>query len=148
MSQGVSRRSALRGGMIVVLGGAAGYSLARNSSAAKEERGMTAANAYGPASSTGGAALASVASIPLGGGRILGQPPIVLVRPPGGTVRAFSAICTHQGCTVSTVTDGTINCPCHGSQFAIADGSVVNGPAQKPLPAKKITVAGGTITAA
>ena len=70
-------------------------------------------------------------------------PQLVITQPKAGTFKAFSAICTHQGCTVSTVENGTINCPCHGSQFAIADGSVVNGPAPKPLPAKNIKVSGG-----
>ncbi|MFI7068358.1 transglycosylase domain-containing protein [Kribbella sp. NPDC050124] len=35
---------------------------------------------------------------------------------------------------------GTINCNCHGSRFNISDGSVVNGPATQPLPAKPIAV--------
>ena len=42
-------------------------------------------------------------------------------------------MCTHRGCLVATVADGTINCTCHGSKFSIDDGSVVNGPATSPL---------------
>jgi Rieske Fe-S protein len=48
-------------------------------------------------------------------------------------VRGFSAICTHQGCTVASVSGGTINCACHGSKFDAKTGEVVNGPAQLPL---------------
>ncbi|HSZ31192.1 MAG TPA: Rieske (2Fe-2S) protein, partial [Pseudonocardiaceae bacterium] len=66
-------------------------------------------------------------------------------QPTPGTFEAFSAICTHQGCTVNKVTSGTIDCPCHGSKFAIADGSVVHGPASRPLPKRQVTVAGDAI---
>ncbi|MBV9920970.1 MAG: Rieske (2Fe-2S) protein [Pseudonocardia sp.] len=97
---------------------------------------------------TAGAKLTATRDVPVGGGIILTDAALVITQPKAGTFKAFSAICTHQGCTVNAVEDGTINCPCHGSQFAIADGSVVNGPAQKPLPAEKIKVSGGNITAA
>jgi Rieske Fe-S protein len=104
----------------------------------------------GPAAGSGsaGAKLAATADVPVGGGVVLADAQLVITQPKAGTFKAFSAICTHQGCTVSTVENGTINCPCHGSEFAIADGSVVAGPAPKPLPAKSIKVSGGSITAA
>ena len=51
-----------------------------------------------------------------------------MTQPTAGTFKAFSAICTHQGCMVGEVADGTIICPCHGSQFTIADGSVAQRP--------------------
>ena len=66
----------------------------------------------------------------------------------GGEFKAFTAICTHQGCTVDEVADGTINCPCHGSKFKISDGSVAGGPASEPLEEKKIKVSDGKITLA
>jgi len=43
------------------------------------------------------------------------------------------------------VADGTIDCPCHGSEFTITDGAVVTGPASAPLPARRIEVADGTV---
>ena len=75
------------------------------------------------------AKLAATADVPVGGGVILTDAQLVITQPKAGTFKAFSAICTHQGCAVSTVENGTINCPCHGSEFAITDGSVVAGPA-------------------
>jgi Rieske Fe-S protein len=46
------------------------------------------------------------------------------------------------------VSEGTINCACHGSQYSIDDGSVVQGPATFPLDAEKISVSGGEISLA
>ena len=102
----------------------------------------------GAGAGAGCAKLAATADVPVGGGVILTDAQLVITQPKAGTFKAFSAICTHQGCTVSSVENGTINCPCHGSEFAIADGSVVAGPAPKPLPAQSIKVSGGSITAA
>ena len=70
---------------------------------------------------------------------------VVVTQPSPGTFKAFSAVCTHAGCTVGSVAGGTINCPCHGSKFNITDGSVANGPAKQPLPAKQVSVEGGTL---
>ena len=100
-----------------------------------------------PPGASGGAArlLARVDEIPVGGGRIFAAERVVLTQPESGRVRAFSTICTHQGCAVDRIADGTINCPCHGSRFAVADGSVVAGPARRPLPELPVTVENNTI---
>jgi cytochrome b6-f complex iron-sulfur subunit len=59
----------------------------------------------------------------------------------GDRVVAFSAICTHEGCTVAwDAEDEVIACPCHGSRFDATDGAVVNGPARSPLPAVQVEV--------
>lgn len=92
-----------------------------------------------------GAALASTADIPVGGGEIFPAEEVVVTQATPGEFRAFSAICTHQSCPVSKVADGTINCTCHGSKFAVTDGSVVNGPAKKALSQRQIAVEGDTI---
>jgi Rieske Fe-S protein len=81
---------------------------------------------------TGGAKVAA-ADVPVGGGTILADDKIVVTQPSAGEFRAFSAVCTHQGCPVQSIAEGTINCPCHGSQFSVEDGSVVTGPATAPL---------------
>ncbi|OXS33296.1 Rieske (2Fe-2S) protein [Streptomyces sp. XY006] len=92
-----------------------------------------------------GEELASTGEIPVGGGKIFKDEKVVVTQPEQGQFKAFSAICTHQHCLVGSVSDGTINCPCHGSRFRIGDGSVANGPATSPLPAEKITVEGGSV---
>jgi Rieske Fe-S protein len=78
--------------------------------------------------------LAQLADIPAGGGVILKEQNVVLTKDASGKVSAFSAICTHQGCVVTGVGGGTIDCPCHGSKFDAATGERVAGPAQSPLP--------------
>jgi nitrite reductase/ring-hydroxylating ferredoxin subunit len=90
-------------------------------------------------------ALATTSQIPDGGGKIIDGVNIVITQPETGAFRAFTAICTHQGCIVNSVSNGTINCPCHGSKYSIKDGSVVNGPAPSPLAAIAIKVEGTSI---
>jgi Rieske Fe-S protein len=99
----------------------------------------------GGTSAAAPAALATTAEIPVDGGKILTDKQIVITQPVAGTFKAFTAVCTHQGCTVSTVAGGTIDCPCHGSKFSVKDGSVVNGPAASPLAAVAIKVDGSSI---
>lgn len=100
------------------------------------------------AAAPGAAALAAVADVPVGGGVVLADRQLVVTQPQAGTFKAFSAVCTHQGCAVNEVTGGTINCPCHGSQFAVADGSVKKGPAKKPLPETPVQVQGDSVVLA
>ena len=92
-----------------------------------------------------GDVLASTSDIPVGGGKILADKKIVITQPHAGTFDAFTAVCTHLGCIVGTVSGGTINCPCHGSKFSITNGSVVNGPATSPLAPVNIKVQGTSI---
>jgi Rieske Fe-S protein len=92
--------------------------------------------------------LALTSDVPVGGGKILADKKIVITQPRAGSFEAFNAVCTHQGCTVSSVSGGTINCPCHGSKFGIANGSVVTGPAASALAPVSIKVQGTSIVRA
>jgi Rieske Fe-S protein len=92
-----------------------------------------------------GPVLAKVGDIPVGSGKIFKDEQVVVTQPQPGTVKAFSVTCTHQGCPVSEIKNGTINCLCHGSKFNVADGSVAKGPANKPLAPVAVTVAGDAI---
>ncbi len=86
------------------------------------------------------------ADIPVGGGKIFPERQLVVTQPTAGQFKAFDATCTHQQCLVGSVSNGKIRCPCHGSQFNIADGSVAQGPANRPLAQKNATEANGSIT--
>jgi Rieske Fe-S protein len=96
-------------------------------------------------SSSAGEPLAKVADIPVGGGTIFNAEKVVVTQPTKGHFKAFSAVCTHQGCLVTGVSDGIISCSCHGSRYSAADGSVQDGPAPGPLPKKKVKVLDGRI---
>ncbi len=92
--------------------------------------------------------LARTADIPVGGGAVFAAQGVVITQPTAGQFKGFDPICTHQGCPVSNVDGGTINCTCHGSKFSIEDGSVKAGPAATALPAKPIKVNGDHISLA
>ena len=108
----------------------------------------SAGGSSGAAASSGPVVLAKTSDIPVGGGKILTDRKIVITEPQSGTFKAFTAVCTHQGCIVDTVSGGTINCPCHGSKFSVANGSVVAGPAPSPLAPVSIEVQGTSIVQA
>jgi Rieske Fe-S protein len=95
---------------------------------------------------SGSVTLAAVKDVPSGGGVIKGD--YVITQPSEGTFKAFSKVCTHQGCDVSQIADGVIICPCHKSRFSIEDGSVKGGPATKPLAATEVKVDGGNVVTA
>ncbi len=92
--------------------------------------------------------LASVDEIPVEGGVVISDPPVVLVQPTSGDVKGFSAVCPHQGCLVSSVESNEIVCPCHGSLFSATDGSVIAGPAAEGLPAVPVEVQGNSVVLA
>jgi Rieske Fe-S protein len=102
----------------------------------------TPAGAASSPAGAGAAALAKVSDVPVGGGAVIKAAKVVVTQPEEGTFKGFSAVCTHQGCIVARVADEQIQCDCHGSRFSIADGSVVNGPATRPLAETPVTVAG------
>jgi Rieske Fe-S protein len=97
-------------------------------------------------SSDAGAALTTTGEVPVGSGRIFPDQQVVVTQPTEGEFRCFTAVCTHQGCIVSSVAYDAIRCECHGSGFSIEDGSAVNPPATQPLAERQIRVKGDTIT--
>lgn len=123
----------------------AGLSSCTNYGTAPVAEPSAAATTGGATGGAGQELTATAADIPIGSGKIFPDAQAVITQPKDGEFKAFSAVCTHQGCTVATVTD-TINCDCHGSKYSITDGSVVNPPAPNPLPAKTIKVDGDTLT--
>jgi Rieske Fe-S protein len=92
-----------------------------------------------------GTVLGDASEIPVGGGKIYTAAKVVVTQPTRGQYKGFSAVCTHVGCIMSQVANGTIDCPCHGSEFKITNGAVVTGPAPSPLPAKPVTVTDGKV---
>jgi len=62
-------------------------------------------------------------------------------------VFAYSAICTHQGCSLGYNSSGkTLDCPCHGSTFDPANGGkVLGGPAPTPLAKYNVAISGDSI---
>jgi Rieske Fe-S protein len=140
-TDGLTRRHALTGAATVgvgvpflaACGGSAGSTATDSGSGPTAEAGQ----AIGPAS-----------DVPVGGGKIYPDEKLVVTQPTDGEFKAFTAICTHQSCLVTSVEDGTINCTCHGSKFSIEDGSVTNGPATSPLGEVAVTVKNDEITTA
>lgn len=89
--------------------------------------------------------VAASADIPVGGGRVFPDARVVVTQPTPGEFHGFGIVCTHDACELNSVSDGTINCPCHGSRYAITDGSVVRGPARTGLRVERIAVDDGRI---
>ncbi len=147
-----TRRNVLAAGAL----GVAGVAIAGCSSG--EDPGSTgqspatapsaAPSSAAPAAS--GAALIAAADVPLEGGVIIdsGQTKVVITQPQPNEFVGLSAVCPHQGCLVNKVSDSVIMCPCHGSQFAIADGAVVQGPAQTGLTSVPVKLDGDQIVLA
>jgi Rieske Fe-S protein len=147
-------------GIAVALGGCSTYDFggggepppADNSGAPGASGAPDPSGAPGPSAGAsqgggGGApALAHKGDIPVGGGKIFPDQKVVITQPKAGEIKAFTAVCTHAGCIVANVNGGTINCTCHGSKYNIENGSVVNGPAPRPLAPRKINVKGDDIS--
>lgn len=134
----LSRRQTLRaaGAGVAVVAGAGSLAACGAADDVQE----AASSAAGAASSAAEAIKA--ADIPVGGGRVFESLQAVVTQPTAGEYKAFSSVCTHQGCQVSGVENGVISCACHGSQFDAATGEVTQGPATKALPAKSVTLDG------
>jgi Rieske Fe-S protein len=98
----------------------------------------------GGASASG--AIGKTSEVPVGGAKIFKAEKVMVSQPSEGEFKAFSTVCTHQGCPITKLDGKEIECGCHGSRFMVADGSVANGPATKPLKELKATVEGDNLT--
>ncbi|THG35036.1 Rieske (2Fe-2S) protein [Glaciibacter flavus] len=127
-------------------GGSAPSSSASRSAAAPSTSAVPSAEASAPAG--GGTEIAKLADIPVGGSidAKLNGAPILVSQPTAGTVVAFSAICTHQGCIVAAA-GKEFDCPCHNSSYDAATGEVLGGPAPKPLPKVAVSISGDAVIA-
>jgi thiosulfate dehydrogenase [quinone] large subunit len=101
-----------------------------------------------PSAPQGGTLLGSASAVPIGSSARFtdprnGQPGIIL-QPKAGTFLAYSAVCTHQGCTVG-YTGTQIACPCHGATYSPTTGAVTGGPAPAPLTRINVVESGGKI---
>lgn len=152
---GVSRRTMLTVGAGAAAGlgllAACGSNGSGSNGSGSTGSGGDATSGAGSGTTTGAAAasgIVALSSIPVGQAVAanLDGKPIVVGRPTDSTAVAFSAVCTHQGCTVN-VNGATLNCPCHGSAFNALTGAVERGPATANLPAVAVSVSGGTVVA-
>jgi len=146
---GPSRRTVLRAvsvsgaaaALLAACGGGDASTGGTSGSAAPSESqsggGSSGASAGGP--------LVATADVPVGGGVILETEKVVVTQPAEGTFKAFTAVCTHQSCTVASVKADRISCACHGSAFSATDGSVLNGPATRPLKEIAVEVEGDQV---
>ena len=152
-----TRRGVLAGaGLVGIAGALSACGSAGSSNPPAAAPAGTPATASVPAATTpaagsgqsaqGSTVLAATSEIPVGGGKIFTAEKVVVTQPNAGEFKGFSAVCTHMGCIVSQITGGTIDCPCHGSQYSITNGSVVGGPAPSPLPAVAIKVSGTSVS--
>lgn len=151
----INRRRALAGSAAVAVGvpllAACGSDdTASDSSPSDSSSGSSEPSDSGSSSSDGATAeaLATTADVPVGGCFVVAAAKVVVTQPTEGDFKAFSATCTHQGCSVESSSDGEIPCPCHGSTFSIEDGSVIKGPATSGLAEVQIAVDGDSITRA
>ncbi len=127
----IGRRSLLLGSAAAGAAGAAVAGCGR--SGARRAGGFGTRSVIAP-----GTVLTPTSTVPVGGGIILDATKTVVTQPVAGTFTAFSAVCTHAGCLVTSIESGEIVCPCHTSHFSIVDGSVISGPAPSPLPATPV----------
>lgn len=75
---------------------------------------------------------------------------VLLTRTGEAEAVAFSAVCTHQGCTVEVPAADAeeAECPCHGSRYDLTTGEVTARPADEPLAQVSVEVDGGQVRTA
>ncbi len=143
----LTRRAALGVGAAAVSVGVAACSSADSATPPKTTSTTGSEGSGAPSSTaTGSGITVAQADVPVGGGVVLKDAKVVVTQPTAGEFKAFSAVCTHDGCLVTKIADGTIVCPCHNSVFDATSGAVVSGLARASLPQKTVTVSGTTLS--
>lgn len=138
---GPGRRSVMKAAALVAVPVAGVGTVAACSSSSSSK---SSSSGSGGGSGNGSVSV-PVSSVPVGGGYIDKSNLVVVTQPQAGQYKAFTAVCTHQGCTVASVTNNRIVCPCHSSVFSATDGSVINGPATSALSAMTAAVNGENV---
>ncbi|WP_404815737.1 Rieske (2Fe-2S) protein [Streptomyces thermolineatus] len=91
--------------------------------------------------------LGPASDVPVGEAKLYRDKRILVARTAEDEYKAFSAVCTHQGCPLDEIRDGLANCPCHRSLFDPATGRAEQGPAVDPLPSVPVRVENGRLVA-
>lgn len=149
---GFSRRKVLVAGAGTALGASVLVACGGGDSGSDAASGTTAGSSgsnQGGGGSQGGV-LAKVSDVPVGGAvsaQDSSGKPVIVSRPTADQVVAFSAICTHRGCTVAPQGD-VLQCPCHGSTYDPATGDNTGGPAPSPLAKVAVEVKKGEVVEA
>ena len=136
----VERRTVLQVSGAIAVGGVLAACGEGSDTGAAEASAVT-----GPAPDGQGAVIASLGDVPVGGGFVNEEVAVVVTQPNEGSIKAFTAVCPHQGCLVSEVVENEIICPCHGSRFSAVDGAVLEGPATEGLTSAIVTVQGDSV---
>jgi len=143
LTSGPSRRTVLVAGA----GTALGVTVVAGCGGGSSSPSSTPTTSGGTGGSTG---LAKVSDVPVGGAvsaQTSDGKPAIVAQPTAGDIVAFSAICTHMGCTVAPA-GGILKCPCHGSTYDLATGDNTGGPAPSPLTKIDVLVKGGEVVQA
>ena len=139
----LGRRPVLTGGLALAASGALA---ACGSDSGDTGSGGSAAKDQGEAA-TGPGGLVALADVPVGsavGVEDADGKPVIVAQPSQGDVVAFTAVCTHKGCTVKP--EGKeLKCPCHGSVYDAFTGKNLSGPAPSPLAAIAVKVEGDQV---
>ena len=151
-SSGDASRRAVMGGLV---GMGVGMPLLSACGSEEDSGGSDDATDTGSGNGAGGAegsgttssgTIGKTSDVPVGSAKIYKGEKVMISQPIEGQFKAFSTICTHEQCAITKLDGAEIECSCHLSRFKIADGSVAEGPATKPLAELKVTVTGEDLT--
>jgi Rieske Fe-S protein len=97
--------------------------------------------------SSGPVIVGKIDELPVGSSKtvVVDERPVLVIRAADGTVRAFSALCTHLQCVVAYSAErNQIECPCHRGVYSAA-GENLSGPPPRPLEEIAVTISDGNV---